>query len=75
MAHVSFWQQKLFLSVNNENSSCCCCFMQIARLLLALEEGRLHEFKGKSLESINAEGMFYVGYHCRRHHHYHHQEI
>jgi len=30
--------------------------VQVARVLLAVEKGRLHEFKGKNLDSIDVEG-------------------
>lgn len=29
---------------------------QVARMLIAVDQGRLHEFRGKSLDSIDADG-------------------
>lgn len=33
--------------------------LQVSQLLLAVDAGRLHEFKGKQLEEINFEGMLH----------------
>jgi len=31
-------------------------FVQVARMLIAVDSGRLHEFKGKNLSSIDING-------------------
>ena len=50
---VIIWQVLLY----------CDFTTQVARVLLAVEKGRLHEFAGKSLDNIDASGMFYTAYH------------
>jgi len=33
-------------------------FVKVARLLLAVDQGRLHEFRGKGLDHINVDGEY-----------------
>jgi len=34
--------------------------VQVARMLLAIEQGRLHEFKGRSIDSIDLNGIISI---------------
>ena len=38
----------------------CDSSTQVARVLLAVEKGRLHEFAGKNLDNIDVSGTFYT---------------
>ena len=37
---------------------CCVILLKVARLLLAVDKGQLHEYRGKSLDSIDVDGVY-----------------
>jgi len=34
------------------------CYAQVARMLIAVDTGKLHQFQGRTLDSIDVEGLF-----------------